>query len=105
MPFIDDQLNIRVHPKAAGQAIFVFEDETGAPRNVQAGIFYFDTVGYRKRLTAGDETNHLVLTIEVGDVNHLMNKSTQYLILDETQGQTRANMILMGELMVLDSRS
>lgn len=84
LPFLDDAGVIRVHEKAGGTAIFEFETEAGTPRDMTAASVWFETIDLRQRLTAGDEDHQLVLTIQAGALNHLLNNPSQYVILDET---------------------
>lgn len=84
LPFIDDDGLMRVHVKAGGTAVFDFQDDLGAPRDMSTAYIWFETQGLRRRLIVGDLPSQLVLTIQVGELNHLLNDKTQYVILDET---------------------
>ena len=84
MPFIDDNGTIRVHTRGGGVAILDFETDAGTPRDMSTASVWFETEGFQTQLTVGDQPHQLVLTVDVGDLNHLLNKPTEYVIVDRT---------------------
>jgi hypothetical protein len=103
LPFIDDNGTIRVHTKGGGTAVFDFVTDADVPRDMSAAFVWFETEGLRQRLTVGDLPHQLVLSIQVGALNHLLNNPTQYVILDET-GPT-PQVLFGGDVLVIGFNS
>lgn len=97
-PFIDDRGNMHVHGREGGVAVFEFQDEDGTPRNMSGASVFFEVKGFRKALQAGDTTSQMILIIERGDLNAYLNKTVDYVVLDETG--TVPHVIIEGKLVV-----
>ena len=83
-PFLDDKMNMYLHGREGGQAVFEFTDYENNPRDMSTSDVYFEVQGFRKKLTPGDQTYKLILTIERGELIEFMNKPTDYIIIDES---------------------
>ena len=96
--FINENGDMSIHVREGGVAVFVFEDEAGNPRDMTNASVYFEIKGFRRKLTAGDQPNQLILTIQRSDLNAFQNQRNQFLVLDETG--TVPHVIMDGNIIV-----
>lgn len=97
---VQDNGDIRLHGQEGILVVFEFTTDTGAPRVMTGASVLFKTQTFTKALTAGDETNRMVLTLTATDLpDNLLNKKTPYIILDNTT-PSLPQVILSAEVVV-----
>lgn len=84
-PFINDDASMFLHAREGGVAVFSFTEEDGTPRDMTEATVTFETQGFVKSLTLGEEPNQMVLKLNASELPiTTLNKSRDYIILDSS---------------------
>lgn len=76
--------DIQLHGREGLLATLIFVDDDGAPTDMSEAVVKFETATFSKLLTLGAETNHLVLSLNRGELPNSIGHVEDFIVLDES---------------------
>lgn len=81
-PAVTEAGDIQLHGREGLLIPFVFEEDNGSPRDMSEAVVTFEIKGFTKPLTVGDETNHMVLSLNQGELPNTIGKVVDFVVVD-----------------------
>lgn len=99
-PAVSDSGDILLHAKEGLRLPVTFQVDDGTPRDMTGGtVKFYVKGGPTIVLVPGSTTDELVIVIPAGAYNALLNKRTEFALIDETASP--ANLLWSGTLTVM----